>query len=391
MVQPDVNIVIVGAGRIGRGFVGDLFAAAGYHLVLVDCLQPLVDRLRRAGRYTVVRFQGGARRIDAEIAGYTAVHTSQGADILEAIVQADLLAVAVYPRDFLAVAQELVPGLLARRKLRPGVPLDLLLCTNLLHPGERFRTLFRQALPPDLHLDVQLLVGIVETVVIRIATDLPPAERERDPLQVWTNGYPDLLVEQHAFQGPIPPVPGLVPVEDIQAQEVRKLYTYNTFHAALAYLGALEGYERVAECLADTHIRTVAQGALSEAARAVQVEYGFPAAEMARWVVDVIRCTDIPALGDTVRRFGADPLRKLRRGDRLIGPALLAHRHDIETPCLARVVAAAFSFDMPGDVSAAEVQGRVAELGIGGAVRELCGLGDEDVRFISEIVRAYER
>ena len=30
------SVVIVGAGRIGRGFVGDLFGAAGYRLVLVD-------------------------------------------------------------------------------------------------------------------------------------------------------------------------------------------------------------------------------------------------------------------------------------------------------------------------------------------------------------------
>ena len=241
MTQPDKIIVILGAGRIGRGFVGDLFAAAGYHLVLVDCLPPLVDRLRREGRYRVVRFQGGDRRTEADITGLTALSTDQEAEIAEAIVRADLLAVAVYPQDFGAVAQELAPGLLARRERRPDEPLDLLLCTNLLHPGERFCAPFNEALPPDAREGVASRVGIVETVVIRIATDPPPVERERDPLQIWTNGYPDLLVERRAFKRPIPQVPGLVPVEDIAAQEVRKLYTYNTFHASLAYLGALEG------------------------------------------------------------------------------------------------------------------------------------------------------
>ena len=390
MTQPDKTIVIVGAGRIGRGFVGDLFAAAGYHLVLVDCLQPLVDRLRSAGRYTVVRFQGGDRRAEAEIACYMALHTGEEAEIAGAILQADLLAVAVYPQDFGAVAQELAPGLLARRERRPEVPLDLLLCTNLLHPGQRFRVPFREALPPDVRADVESHVGIVETVVIRIATDPPPAERGRDPLQVWTNGYPDLLVERHAFKGPIPAGPGLRPVEDIEAQEVLKLYTYNTFHASLAYLGARQGHERVAECLADAGVRAAAEGALDEAARAVQAEYGFSAQDMARWVADLIRRTDIPALGDTVRRFGADPLRKLRRGDRLIGPALLAHQHGIATPYLARAVAAALAFDVPGDVSATQVRERVTALGIEGAVRELCGLGDGEAGLIEEIVCAYE-
>ena len=391
MNHPDKTIVIVGAGRIGRGFVGDLFAAAGYRLVLVDCLPPLVDRLRRVGRYTVVRFQGGDRRTEAEIANYATLSTAQEAEVGEAIVRADLLAVAVYPQDFGAVARELAPGLLARRKRRPGACLDLLLCTNLLHPGERFRAPFHEALPPDVRADVVARVGIVETVVIRIATDPPPVERERDPLQVWTNGYPDLLVERRAFKGPIPPVPGLVAVEDIQAQEVRKLYTYNTFHASLAYLGALQGYKSVAECLADPQVRAAAVGALQEAARAVQAEYGFATAEMARWTADLVRCTDIPALGDTVRRFGADPRRKLARGDRLIGPALLARKHGIETPHLARAVAAALSFDVLGDVSAAQVHQRVAVLGVEGALRELCALGDAQADLIQQIVRAYER
>ena len=221
--------------------------------------------------------------------------------------------------------------------------------------------------------------------------DPPPAERERDALQVWTNGYPDLLVERRAFCGPLPEVPGLVPVEDIQAQEVRKLYTYNTFHASLAYLGALCGHETVAECLADPGVRAAAEGALAEAARAVQAEYGFAPAEMARWTADLVRRTDIPALGDTVRRFGADPRRKLRRGDRLIGPMLLAAKHGIETPHLARAVAAALSFDLPGDVSAAHVRERVATLGVEGAARELCDLDSAHDDLVQEIVRAYEQ
>jgi mannitol-1-phosphate 5-dehydrogenase len=379
------SIVIVGAGRIGRGFVGDLFAAAGYHLVLVDCLQPLVERLRSAGRYTVVRFQGGDRRTEAEVANYTALSTAQEAEVAQAIARADLLAVAVYPQDFPGVARELAPGLLARDQA-----LDLLLCTNLLHPGEQFRAALRDALEPCVRAEVDSRLCIVETVVIRIATDPPPEERARHPLQVWTNGYPELPAEHGAFKGPIPPVPGLRPVENIEAQEVRKLYTYNTFHASLAYLGAQQGHEWVAECMADARVRAAAEGALDEAARAVQAEYGFSSEDMARWVADLIRRTDIPALGDTVRRFGADPRRKLRRGDRLIGPALLAHQHGIETPYLARAVAAALRFDVPGDVSAALVRGRVAALGIEGAVRELCGLGDGEAGLIEEIVHAYE-
>ena len=39
------TVLIWGAGRIGRGFVADLFNAAGYHLVLVDQSAELVSQL----------------------------------------------------------------------------------------------------------------------------------------------------------------------------------------------------------------------------------------------------------------------------------------------------------------------------------------------------------
>jgi mannitol-1-phosphate 5-dehydrogenase len=110
------------------------------------------------------------------------------------------------------------------------------------------------------------------------------------------------------------------------APERRKLYTYNTFHAALAYLGALRGHELIADCMADPSVRAAAACALGEVGRALEgdASRGFAPDEMARWVLDVVRHTDNPVLGDTVRRYGADPRRKLRREDRLVGPALLA-------------------------------------------------------------------
>jgi mannitol-1-phosphate 5-dehydrogenase len=265
-----------------------------------------------------------------------------------------------------------------------------------VHPGPIFRAELEQALPPGAWAEVSQWLGIVETVVPRIVPALvagPDAPPGTLP-PIRSNGYPDLFVDRAAFQGPVPAVPGLVPVDDLRAQEARKIYTYNTFHASLAYLGALHGYTWAAECLADPVVRAEARGALEEAARAVQAEYGFEQVENERWVEDMVRYTDIPDLGDTVRRHGADPRRKLRREDRLVGPLLLARAHGQGAPHLARVVAAALRFDPPSpagymDPTAAYVRERVAALGVEAAVRELCGLGDAEADLIAEIARAY--
>jgi mannitol-1-phosphate/altronate dehydrogenase len=99
------------------------------------------------------------------------------------------------------------------------VPLDILLCTNLPHPASQFRWLLQDALPADAQLYGQTKVGIVETLVIRIAPDPPADLRARDPLLVWTNGYPELPVDRHGFRGEVPSVPGLRLVEDMRAGE----------------------------------------------------------------------------------------------------------------------------------------------------------------------------
>lgn len=384
------TIVILGAGRIGRGFVADLFAAAGYHLVLVDQSAELVAALRAAGRYTVVCAENAERRSDHVIAGYEAYATGQHAEIAHAVAAADLLAVAVFPDAFKAVAHGLLPGLARRRQERPDAALDILLCANLSHAAVHFRTALDAAAPEEMRAYLNGRIGLVETLVMRMVADPPAAERAREPLLVWTNGLAQFPVDGRAFRGPLPDVPGLRPVADMRAEETRKLYTYNMCHAALAYLGSLRGHNLTVDCLADPWVRGEVEAALDEVSRALQTVYGFSAAEMARWNAGVIAQTDNPTLGDRVARHGADPRRKLKRSDRLVGPALLARAHGIPPIHLAHAIAAAFRFSNPDDPGAAYVRGRVAAIGLPAAVAEVCELGPEDDDLRTLICEAYE-
>ena len=243
------TIVILGAGQIGRGFVADLFAAAGYRLVLVDQSAELVAALRAAGRYTVVCAENAERRHDHVVAGYEAYTVGQRDEVTAAVATADLLAVAVFPDAFGTVAQSLLPGLAQRRQERPDAALDILLCANLSHAAAHFRAALdaaplaagaaQVATSEEMQAYLDTRIGLVETLVMRMVADPPAAEREREPLLVWTNGLAQFPVDGRAFRGPLPDVPGLRPVNDMRAEETRKLYTYNMCHAALAYLGSL--------------------------------------------------------------------------------------------------------------------------------------------------------
>jgi len=384
------TIVILGAGRIGRGFVADLFDAAGYRLVLVDQSAELVAALRAAGRYSVVCAENAERRHDHVITGYDAYTTGHRDDIARAVATADLLAVAVFPGDFGAVAHNLLSGLAQRREKRPDATLDILLCANLCHAATHFRDALDAAATEEMRAYLDDRVGLVESLVMRMVADPPAAEREREPLLVWTNGLAQFPVDGSAFRGPLPDVPGLRSVNDMRAEETRKLYTYNMCHAALAYLGSLRGHDLTVDCLADPWVRAEAEAALDEISRALQAEYGFAPDEMARWNAGVIAQTDNPTLGDRVARHGADPRRKLKRSDRLVGPALLARTHGIPPVYLARAIAAAFRFRNPDDPGAVYVRERVAAIGLPAAVAEVCELTSEEDALQALICEAYE-
>ena len=379
--------MVWGAGRIGRGFVADLFDAAGYRVVLVDQAFELIEALNAAGRYTVVRAENAQRRHDRAISGYRALATGQTAEIGDEIVRADILAVAVFPRDFAAVAQGLAPGLERRRAEKPETPFDILMATNLPDAAHQFRRQLLEALPAGARGYAEERVGIVDTLVIRMVPDPPAGERLRDPLLVWTNGMAELPVDCRAFKGDLPPLPGLRLVEDMRAEETRKLYTYNMCHAALAYLGALRGHTLTVDCLADPAVRAEVEGALDEIGRALQAEYGFAQEEMAHWNAGVLQQTDNPTLGDTVARHGADPRRKLKRADRLVGPALLARKHGVAPFHLVRAIAAGFLYNDPDDPGAVFVQEKVAVLGIAAAAREVCELADDEAD-LAELIGA---
>ena len=385
------TIVIWGAGRVGRGFVADLFAPAGYQPIFVDQSESLIQSLRQAGQYTVVATRGPGEREDHPITDYQALTTAETESVAQAITDTDLVAVAVFPKDFPTVAEQIASGLHGRRATRPDATLNIILCTNLPHAGPAFWEPLLAALPPDTRAWAETYIGVVESLVIRMITAPPAEELARDPLIVWTNGYAVFPVDRHAFKGEIPAVANLRMVDDMRAEELRKLYTYNTFHAALAYFGALRGCESIMDSFADYQVRTTATGVLAESSQALQAECGFPAEEMVVWLDGVQAQTENPALRDTVARYGGDPRRKLRRADRLVGPLLLARKHGIVTPYLTRAVAAALLYNNPEDAGAQAVLKQIATLGLPKAIRYLCSLDNSESDVVDAVAHATTR
>lgn len=368
-----MRVVQFGAGNVGRGFTGQLFADAGAEVVFVDVVPEVVAALNERGSYPL-RFVGPRRHETVTVRGVRAVDGRDREAVAREVASADLVCTAVGAAVLPQIAPALAAGL-ARRSL-DARPLNVLLCENQLHVAGVLRELLAAegvtGIPSPAHP-----FGLVETVVSRMVPGAPPEERARDPLLVVAEDYDRLPLDARAVVGVLPAIPGLEPRADFEALVERKLFVHNMGHAVAAYHGYEAGKRTIGEAMADAGIAAAVRGALQEGSEAVARHHGLDRAEQAAYVADMLIRFANPALADSVVRVGRDPIRKLRRDDRLVGAALLALEQGVEPVEIVRGIAAALRFAPAEDPAALSLQAELRDLGLDAVLAARCGLSPE--------------
>ena len=373
MRQAARQAVQFGAGKIGRGFLGQLLFEGGYQTTFVDADTGLVDALNARGEYPL-RLVSDTAIQDLRVGNLRALDARRDADaVTRAVAEADLVSVAVGANVLPHLVPVLAAGLNARAAAG-GRPLDILLCENQWHAAALMRGLLLPHVAPEAQAYFEAQVGLVETVIGRMVPAATDRQRAEDPLLVVAEPYKELPIARTMLRGDPPPLPGLLLADDFEAYEARKLYGHNMSHAALAYLGYARGHEFIWQCVADTDVSAVCREALAEVVPALVAEYGLSRAALAAFAEDLLHRFANRALGDTVARVAADPLRKLRPQDRLVGAATLCLKHSILPTALARIIQAAFHYDDPADPSALELQVRRQRDGDAAALEAVTGI-----------------
>jgi len=333
-------LVQFGAGNIGRSFVGQLFARAGYEVVFVDVDIRLVDELNRRHGYTVEIHDDPPGKI--RVRGVRAVDGRKQEAVVTALVQADVAATAVGPNALPFILPSLAAGLVARR----GRPLELIIAENLRGAAQVIREGIEPFLPAGFPLDRQL--GLVETSIGKMVPIMPQAVREQDPLLVYAEAYNTLILDRKGFLGPIPQVPGLDPKDNIAAYVDRKSFIHNLGHAAAAYVAyahdpALVYLWQAMQVPAVSHLAARAMG---ESADALMYEYPgeWTRRELEEHISDLLRRFGNRALGDTIFRVGRDLPRKLSPSDRLVGALRLQQKHRVDSAATCTAIGLALRF-----------------------------------------------
>lgn len=380
------KVIQFGAGNIGRGFMAQLFTESGFEVVFADIVDSVVDEINRRRSYPIRMATPNPWTVT--VTNVRAVDSKVVENVAKEIVDATLICTAVGVNVLPYIAPIIAAGIKARYDASVKEPINIIICENLQHMGSFLRAKVAESLPREIHPYLDEMVGFVESVVGRMVPVMTAEQKAGDPLLLIVEPYKHLPISKAAIKGDFPEIAGIEPKDNFQGYVDRKLYTHNAGHAASAYLGNLKGYTYVYEAINDPEIKIAVEKIMAETGEGLIKKHGLDPKEHQEHIDDLISRFANVALADTVKRVGADPLRKLRKDDRLVGGALLSFEYGIFPKGMCKAIAAALKFNPEGDPTAAQVQALIAEKGVMAAFCEISEL-DENNPIVDRVVKDY--
>jgi mannitol-1-phosphate 5-dehydrogenase len=318
------KIVIFGAGKIGRSFIGQLFGCSGYQVVFIDTDQSIIAGLNRQGYYRVII--KGEREEEIIVPNVRAISAFENQQVIENVATAGLVAVSVGKSSLEKILPLIAAGLELRLSYYPHSPLDIIIAENMRDAADFCRKHLKGMLPRGYPFESH--VGLVETSIGKMVPIMSKADIGKDPLAIYAESYNTLIADGKGFKLPVTDVKGLVLKENIKAWVDRKAFIHNLGHATAAYFGFNRHPEAkfLFEVLDDPVVLHFTKEVMLQSAAILLVAYpkDFTINGLEEHIDDLLRRFRNRALQDTIYRIGHDLNRKLGADDRFMGAIHLA-------------------------------------------------------------------
>lgn len=357
-----------GAGNIGRGFIGLLLSQSGFEVTFVARNEKKVQLLQQQRRYSVM--MANEARDTELVRNINAVNSRNVEKIANEIADADLVTTAVGLGALEHIAESIAAGIELKLRRDNRKPLHIIACENAIDGSTQLKRRVLKHIPEELRKVMEESVAFPCTAVDRIV----PAQADDNPLRVTVEPYFEWVIDCSSMLEGFPKIEGVKYVDDLEPYIERKLFTVNTGHCVAAYYGYLEGYETIQEVMGDAKLRRRVINAMKETGELLRAKYHWDKDKHRRYIERMARRFSNPGLRDDVLRVGRSPLRKLSLNDRLVRPAMQAHRLGLGTEHLVEAIAAAMMFDHREDPEAVQLQKALRARGADEVVTQYMGI-----------------
>lgn len=358
------SAVQIGAGNIGRGFIGMLLSRAGYKVTFADVQEDMVKELAAKGEYDV-EVVGDKKEI-VKVSNIDA-KLSQDPEVIDIMADADIVTTSVGPLVFKYISPNIVKAIKAGVDNGRTKPMNIIACENAV----RATSMLKELVVDELDIEVPEWVNFVDAAVDRI---VPPMEAGDDITKVRVEEFCEWLVEESAFKGNVPEIEGMTPVENLEAGVERKLFTLNTGHAVCAWLGQYLGFPTIKEAIEDETVATLVKGIMTQSGDALVAKHGFSPEAHAAYIEKILKRFANPFIIDSVERVGRQPVRKLSNGERIATPITAAIDNGLPYDKLLLGAAATMHFSSDEDPQVAELAEMLKSKSPAEVFEELSGL-----------------
>jgi mannitol-1-phosphate 5-dehydrogenase len=353
------NAVHFGAGNIGRGFIGAALQDGGYFVTFADVNAAIVDALNKTQGYDLVLLN--TERTTTHYTQFEAVNSATDPEkVFAAIAEADVITASVGVGILPRIAPMIHAGLKLRTKATPAV---VMACENAVNATD----LLREAVLALGPVENVLFANTAVDRIVPIQSDATTADVEVEEFEEW------VIETQHLGDLNLG-IPAAKLVPDLEPYIERKLYTVNTGHCCIAYVGQLAGFTTISEALGNERVRNLTEAVLKETSTFLIRKFGFDAFEHQAYVKKTLQRLSDPILDDELDRVGRDPLRKLSRTERLIGPAAGLAEQGTKPSALLEVVAAALKFHSEHDAQSLLLHDKLVHLSAEEFATTVCGI-----------------
>ena len=377
---------IFGAGANGA-FLARVAREAGYELVFGDVSQKALNYVLQPGEYKVdvVHLDKPTETItiDNVVKAYL-ISEDNRFNIAKEIAESDLVFTAVGKDNLDSIIPYLEAGLNLFLTGYSGTK-NIILGENLIGAGEIVRekldVLFQQY-----PIEAEERIGIANSAIHIMS------KRDQKTGRIVSEAYTneDLIVDKDAFRGNLPNLT-MLPYTPFARMERRKLYGHNLLHMALGMSAHRKGIKSVDEAAVDPEIRDFAMAVTYASFLALSKEYGkddpyyFDAVKLLVHRDIVYKRATSPYLADDVDRLIRNPSSKLKKNDRVIGPALLCLKYGIDVSPIAKLAAMTLQLgDFGTDIWLSGIESTI--IGYTG----LDSANNKDKELVSRIKKEYE-
>lgn len=374
-----MKAVIFGSGKIARGFIGQLLYQSNFEITFVEQNKDLTASLNSSGKYYVNVM--GHPEESQWIEGFHCITLEDTAELAEELKTADIGFTAVGGKNLTSLAKTIASAYEDAEKKMGGHVFNLICCENWKDPAKLLKEAVLENLSTEeLKISFESHVGISEAAILRSGVEATEEVRKIDPNAVSVTSYWELPVDRDKILGEPVVFNGVKYQTNFGAFLQRKIYTFNTTNATIAYIGALRGMEQLKDAANDPEIVELVKAVHSEMNPAIAAEMQVTLEEQEQFAGKALQKYQDKSVTDFTERHARDPLRKLGPSDRIVGTLRLIEKQGCSCEALATTLAAAifYSTKNPDDPSGMELERMREEKGIDYILEMICKIHPEE-------------